>query len=59
MNEEAKSTFQVVRELFQNLSLETQNLVDGVLKIEQASLHLKKPRGLKSDVLDLVRSIIQ
>ncbi len=58
MNEEAKSTFQEVRKLFQNLSLETQDLVDGVLKIEQTSLHLKKPRGLKLEVLDLVRSII-
>lgn len=58
MSEEAKSTLQAIRELFRNLSPEAQDLVDGVLKIEQASLHLKKPRGLKSDVLDLVRSII-
>ena len=58
MSKEAESTLQAVRELFQNLSTETQDIVDGVLEIEQASLHLKNPRGLKSEVLKLVRSVI-
>ena len=58
MNEETKSTLQAVSELFQNLSTDAQNLVSGVLEIEQASLHLKKPRGLKLKVLELVRNII-
>ena len=56
--EKDKSTLQRLGE-FQNLSPEAQQVVRGVLELEQATLHLKRPPRIKSDVIDLVRRIVQ
>ena len=57
--EKAKSTLQKVTELFNDLSPEVQQIVNGVLELEQATLYLKRPPRIKSDVVDLVRRVVQ